>query len=68
MYRLILIGVARVESNQILVEQYLLRNLDEEAAALDAFSSHVDKDTVFVSFNGQTFDIPYIKDSISIME
>ena len=61
---LILIGVARVESNNILVDQYLLRNLDEESAALDAFLSHVDEDTVFVSFNGQTFDIPYIKDRL----
>ena len=61
---LILIGVARVENNNILVDQYLLRDLDEEQAALAAFMEHVDKDTVFVSFNGQTFDIPYIKDRL----
>jgi uncharacterized protein YprB with RNaseH-like and TPR domain len=61
---LILIGVARVESKQILVEQYLLRNLKEESAALEAFLGHVDEDTVFVSFNGQTFDVPYIKDRL----
>ena len=58
---LILIGVARVESNKILVEQYLLRTLEEENAAIEAFLAHVDNNTVFVSFNGQTFDIPYIK-------
>jgi uncharacterized protein len=61
---LILIGVARVESNRIAVDQYLLRNLGEESAALEAFLSHVDEDTVFVSFNGQTFDIPYIKNRL----
>ena len=61
---LILIGVARVENNHILVDQYLLRDLDEEQAALAAFIEHVDTDTVFVSFNGQTFDIPYIKDRL----
>ncbi len=61
---LILIGVARVESNRIIVDQYLLRNLREESAALEAFLSHVDEDTVFVSFNGQTFDIPYIKNRL----
>jgi uncharacterized protein len=61
---LILIGVARVESNRIAVDQYLLRNLGEEGAALEAFLSHVDEDTVFVSFNGQTFDIPYIKNRL----
>jgi len=59
---LILIGVARVENNKILVEQYLLRNLEEESAAIEAFLSHMDENTVFVSFNGQTFDIPYIKE------
>jgi uncharacterized protein len=61
---LILIGVARVESKDILVDQYLLRNLNEESSALEAFLSHVDEDTVFVSFNGQTFDVPYIKDRL----
>ncbi len=65
---LILIGVARVESNHILVDQYLLRNLNEERAALEAFVSHVDDDTVFVSFNGQTFDVPYIKTGSDIMD
>ena len=59
---LILIGVASVESKNIVVDQYLLRDLEEEGAALEAFLSHVDEDTVFVSFNGQTFDIPYIKE------
>ena len=61
---LILIGVARIETKNIVVEQYLLRDIGEESAALEAFLSHVDEDTVFVSFNGQTFDIPYIKDRL----
>lgn len=58
---LILIGVATVENNRIEVDQYLLRDLNEEKAALEAFISHIKDDTVFVSFNGQTFDIPYIR-------
>ncbi|MFZ0441432.1 MAG: ribonuclease H-like domain-containing protein, partial [Methanobacterium sp.] len=33
-------------------------------AALEAFVSHVDDDTVFVSFNGQTFDVPYIENRL----
>lgn len=61
---LILIGVSRVESKKIVVEQYLLRDLDDEISALEAFNSNVDSDTIFVSFNGQTFDIPYIKDRL----
>lgn len=58
---LILIGVAAIENNKIVVDQYLLRDLDDEKAALEAFLTHIDSDTVFVSFNGQTFDVPYIR-------
>ncbi len=61
---LILIGVSRVESKKIMVDQYLLRNLDDEISALEAFNSNVESDTIFVSFNGQTFDVPYIRDRL----
>jgi uncharacterized protein len=61
---LILIGVSRVESKKIVVDQYLLRNLDDELSALEAFNEEVTSDTIFVSFNGQTFDLPYIKDRL----
>ncbi len=62
---LILIGVSRFENKKITVEQFLLRDLDDEVSALEAFNSTVDEDTIFVSFNGQTFDIPYIKDRLN---
>ena len=61
---IILIGVASIESGRITVDQYLLRDFDEENVALKAFTSHIKKDTVFVSFNGQTFDVPYIKNRL----
>jgi uncharacterized protein len=61
---LILIGVSRVESKKIVVDQYLLRDLDDELSALEAFNAEVESDTIFVSFNGQTFDLPYIKDRL----
>ncbi len=62
---LILIGVSRFENKKITVDQFLLRDLKDEVSALEAFNSTVDEDTIFVSFNGQTFDIPYIKDRLS---
>ena len=62
---LILIGVSRVENKKITVDQFLLRDLKDEISALEAFNSTVDKDTIFVSFNGQTFDLPYIKDRLN---
>ena len=58
---LILIGVAEMSGNDVEVNQYLLRNLHEENAAIDGFLSHLHQKSVFVTFNGQTFDVPYIK-------
>lgn len=57
---IILLGLAKVESNEISVTQYLSRSIGEEDAVLDAFLSHVKSESVFVTFNGQTFDMPYI--------
>ena len=58
---IILLGVAKVHGNEICVNQYLSRSVGEENAVLEAFSSHVEGESVFVTFNGQTFDIPYIR-------
>lgn len=58
---IILLGLAKVSGNEINVKQYLSRNVGEESAVLDAFLSDIDPNSVFVTFNGQTFDIPFIK-------
>lgn len=58
---IILLGVAEVCGNEICVNQYLSRSVGEESAVLDAFMSHVKSESVFVTFNGQTFDVPYIR-------
>lgn len=59
---LILIGVGELKDEDLEVNQYLLRNLHEENAALEAFLTHLNDESVYVTFNGQTFDVPYIKD------
>jgi len=60
---IILIGVAELSKNGKSIEsyQYLLRDKSEEPAVLEAFMSHLDEDSVFVSYNGAKFDIPFIK-------
>lgn len=58
---LILIGVADVSEDGLRINQYLLRDLKEEKAVLDGFLSHQDKDKVYVTFNGRSFDVPFIK-------
>ncbi|WP_407424694.1 ribonuclease H-like domain-containing protein [Methanobrevibacter sp.] len=61
---IILIGVAEIKGNNIISSQYFLRDLDEEIAILKGYFSHLDEDSVHVTFNGKTFDVPYIKNRL----
>lgn len=58
---IILIGVAEIKGNNIVSSQYFLRDYTEEANVIDAYLGHLDEDSVHVTFNGKTFDVPYIK-------
>jgi hypothetical protein len=58
---IILIGVAEIKGNNIVSSQYFLRDYSEEASIIDAYLSHLDEDSVHVTFNGKTFDVPFIK-------
>lgn len=62
---IILIGVAEIKKNKIISSQYFLRNPTEELAILDAYFSHLDENSVHVTFNGKTFDVPFIKNRIN---
>ncbi len=57
----ILIGVAELKNNKIISSQYFLRKKYEEPAILEAYLSHLDEDSVHVTFNGSMFDIPFIR-------
>lgn len=61
---IILIGVAEIVNNKIRSTQYLVRDVIEEAAALDGFISHLDENSVHITFNGKFFDIPYIRNRL----
>ncbi|MDP3065235.1 MAG: ribonuclease H-like domain-containing protein [Methanobacteriaceae archaeon] len=58
---LILIGVAQASKGKVETVQYLLRDLNEEKAALESFVSLSGEETLMVSFNGRGFDAPFIK-------
>jgi uncharacterized protein len=58
---LILIGVAEASEDGLIINQYLLRDLKEEKVALNGFLSHQDSDKVYVTFNGRSFDVPFIR-------
>ena len=58
---IILIGVAEIKGSRIVASQYFLRDYTEEPNIIDAYLSHIDDDSVHVTFNGKSFDVPFIK-------
>ena len=56
---IILFGAAYVQDNQIHTVQYLARNIEEEAAAIEEFCAKV-SDGPILSYNGRSFDVPYV--------
>ena len=58
---IILIGVAEIKEKNIVCSQYFLRNYTEESSIIEAYLTHLDEDSVHVTFNGKTFDVPFIK-------
>lgn len=57
----ILIGMARISGGHINITQYLATDLNDEKTMLHNFLSNLDNQTIFVSFNGRSFDLPYIR-------
>lgn len=58
---IILIGVAEIKGKYIISNQYQARNYHEEVAILEEYFSHLNSSSVHVTYNGSTFDIPFIK-------
>jgi uncharacterized protein YprB with RNaseH-like and TPR domain len=61
---IVLLGCGQPQGETIRIHQYLLRDLSEEPAALSEFCGHITKRTALVSFNGRSFDLPYIQDRL----
>jgi uncharacterized protein YprB with RNaseH-like and TPR domain len=60
---IILFGAGRIAGDSIEVCQYLLRDIDEEEAAIMETCTHFRQDaTALVTFNGRSFDLPYFND------
>lgn len=63
---IILFGIGFLEHGQLVVRQYLLRDISEEPAALLATMDHFTADRpALVTFNGKAFDVPYISDRLA---
>jgi uncharacterized protein YprB with RNaseH-like and TPR domain len=55
-----LVGVAWWESRGLQVEQFFMRDFDEEHALLQTLQERMSKRRVLVTFNGKTFDWPLL--------
>ncbi|MEI6521605.1 MAG: ribonuclease H-like domain-containing protein [bacterium] len=58
---LFLIGTLGWEDDDLVVRQYLARDYSEEAATIELFAEELARRTMLSSFNGKSFDIPYVR-------
>lgn len=63
---IILIGLAFVQDGHLVTSQHLVRDMEEELPALHATREHLSRDTVLVTYNGRTFDVPYLKERYAL--
>ena len=64
---LFLIGVLGYWNGDLRVQQLLARDYTEEPALLSYFANMLARSDVVVSFNGKTYDLPYIRDRSMFM-
>jgi uncharacterized protein YprB with RNaseH-like and TPR domain len=63
---IILLGIGSLENGRLLVHQYLLRDIEDEQAALLATVDHLSGEhPALVTFNGKAFDLPYLADRLA---
>lgn len=58
---LFLIGTMTWENGGLVVRQYFARNYAEEPAVVSLFRESLAGKAMFVSFNGKSFDLPYVR-------
>ena len=56
-----LVGVASVEGSRVIVNQFFMRDFDDEPALLAALEPLLTRATAVVTFNGAGFDLPLLE-------
>jgi uncharacterized protein len=62
---IILLGIAKPAVDHVCTSQFLLRDIQDEPGAIWALISQLEPNTSLITFNGRSFDIPYIKQRLA---
>ena len=62
---IILLGVAKPTKDHICTTQFLLRDIPDEPSAIYALISQLDPNLSLITYNGKSFDIPYINQRLA---
>ena len=62
---IILFGIGRFEGQDLVISQFLLRGIEEELPSLLRTAGLLCPGTVAVTYNGKSFDLPYLKERLA---
>jgi len=62
---IILLGIAKPTKTQVFTSQFLLRDIEDEPGAIWALISQLEPNLSLITYNGRSFDIPYIKQRLA---
>jgi uncharacterized protein len=62
---IILLGIAKIDKDKICTNQFLLRDIPDEPGAIWALISQLEPKHSLITYNGRSFDIPYIKQRLA---
>lgn len=62
---IILLGIAKPKKDGVCTSQFLLRDIQDEPSAIWALVSQLEPRSSLITFNGRSFDIPYIKQRLA---
>ena len=62
---IILLGIAKPTKTHICTSQFLLRDIPDEPSAIWALISQLEPNLSLITYNGRSFDIPYIKQRLA---
>ncbi|MBF8437216.1 ribonuclease H-like domain-containing protein [Halanaerobiaceae bacterium Z-7014] len=57
-----MIGLAYFAGDEVVLEQYIMRDYDEEPDQLEAVKERIEERSNLVTFNGKCYDFPLLKD------